>query len=456
MSRTSTVHFYGGAGSVTGSNFLLESEGFRTLIDCGLFQGCDFCDDANWKPFPYDPASIPTLVVTHAHIDHVGRIPLLVKRGFRGKIISTVATRAIAEPLLLDSMEILTEEARRRGSEPLYTEGDIAAAMKLWETTSYRTPMNLSDGFMLEFLDSGHILGAAMAKFTREGKNIIFTGDLGGDSLLLPPRDSIAGAQYLVMESVYGSRAHADAEPEVRREKLADIITETAKRDGEILIPAFSTERTQDILFELRALLEAHAVPSVPVYVDSPLALEVTRAFLANPDYFKKDIAMRIRGGEDIFAFPDLHFVKDAGESRRIASSANPKIIIAGSGMSNGGRVRAHEREVLPKKNATLLIVGYQAAGSLGRRLIEGAKSVEIGGAVVPVRCHIEQNLGYSAHLDGPHLLEFAGEAAGTLKHAFVVMGEPASASFLVQRMRDRLGIEATAPEEGDQTIIEV
>src|SRR3989344_487335 len=195
------------------------------------------------------------------------------------------------------------------------------------------------------------------------------------------------------------------------------------------------------MLFELLSLFETKTIPSVPVYVDSPLAEEITHAFLANADYFKEDVASRIRGGDAIFSFPGLRFVKDANESRRIASVANPKIIIAGSGMSNGGRVRAHEREVLPKKNATLLIVGYQAAGSLGRRLIEGAKSVEIGGETVPVRCHVEQNLGYSAHLDGPHLLAFAEEAAQTLKQALVVMGEPASAGFLVQRMRDRLGI---------------
>ena len=163
MPRTSTIHFYGGAGSVTGSNFLLESDDFKVLVDCGLFQGCDFCNEENWKPFPYEPASIPTLVVTHAHIDHVGRIPLLVKRGFRGKIISTKATRDIAGPLLLDSMELLAEEAHRRGIEPLYDENDIARAMQIWETTSYRTPLHLSHDFILEFLDSGHILGAAMA-----------------------------------------------------------------------------------------------------------------------------------------------------------------------------------------------------------------------------------------------------------------------------------------------------
>jgi len=456
MEQQSTLHFYGGAGSVTGSNFLLESGNFRALVDCGLFQGCDFCDEANWKPFPYDAASIPLLIVTHAHIDHIGRIPSLVKAGFNGVIYSTEATRAIAGPLLLDSMELLAEDARVHGREPLYNEQDIDAAMKLWRTIGYREPKELADGFVLEFLDSGHILGSAMAKFTRNGKNIIFTGDLGGDSLLLPPRDSILGAQYLVMESVYGDREHVDAAPDVRREKLRGIIEETARREGEVLIPAFSTERTQDILFELRALFGDGTLPAIPVYVDSPLAEEITRAFMANPDFFKKEIDARIRSGEHIFSFEGLHFVKSAADSRHLSRVHNPKIIIAGSGMSNGGRVRAHERDVLPKKNSTLLIVGYQAAGSLGRRLIEGARSVDIGGEPVKVRCHIEQNLGYSAHLDGPHLLEFASEAAESLKKIFVVMGEPASAAFLVQRMRDRLGVDAEASEAGDGVVIEL
>ncbi len=451
----STVHFFGGAGSVTGSNFLLESSDVKLLIDCGLFQGCDFCGHANWDVFPYDPASLPVLIVTHAHIDHVGRIPRLVKEGFRGRIISTEATRALAEPLLFDSMEILSEEANRHGREPLYDERDIKQALSLWEELPYRTTLDLPVFVELEFLDAGHILGSSMAALTRGGRRIIFTGDLGGDSLLLPPRDSVLGANYLVMESVYGDRTHTDAAPSVRRAKLKGVIEETAQRGGEVLIPAFSTERTQDILFELRELFAKKELPAMPVFVDSPLAEEITRAFLKNPSYFKEDIAARVAGGENIFSFPNLSFIRTTSESRHSMREPDPKIIIAGSGMSNGGRVRSHEREILPKETATLLIVGYQAAGSLGRELIEGTRHVMIDGERIPVRCRVEQNLGYSAHLDGPHLLEFAAEAGESLERAFVVMGEPASAGFLAQRIRDRLGVDAIAPSAGEHTLIE-
>ena len=303
MSRTSTLHFYGGAGSVTGSNFLLESEnsdakvgaGFKVLVDCGLFQGCDFCEETNWKPFPYTPADMPLLVVTHAHIDHVGRIPKLVREGFRGRIISTEATKALARPLLEDSMRLLAHDAQMHNREPLYDLQNIEASFKLWEGIPYHQLVTLSEGFTLELLDAGHILGSAMAKFSREGRTMIFTGDLGGDSLLLPPRDSIAGANYLLMESVYGDRTHTDAGPQARRDKLKRIINESHAKGGTLLIPAFSTERTQDVLFDMRSLVLEKSIPSMPVYLDSPLAETMTHLFLENGKYFKKEIAERSR-----------------------------------------------------------------------------------------------------------------------------------------------------------------
>ncbi len=459
----STIHFYGGAGSVTGSNFLLEVDSpsaslratkIRILVDCGLFQGKHSFEDKNWEPFPFDPKEISVLINTHAHIDHIGRIPKLVKEGFTGKIISTEATRALAEPLLLDAMELSARTAEHIGKEPLYDEHDIAQAMRQWVGVGYHQPQEVGGGVSLELLDAGHILGSAMARFTRAGKTLVFTGDLGGgNSPLLAPLEEPTGANYLVMESVYGDRMRQDDKH--RRDLLENIIEETVAKGGTLLIPAFSTERTQDLLFEIRELMLEKRVPSTPVYLDSPLADKITAAYLAHPQYFSPEIQKRVAGGEQIFNFSELHFVQDATTSQKMGAAPGAKIIIAGSGMSNGGRVVAHEAHVLPDKKSTLLIVGYQAAGSLGRRLSEEAQSVEIKGEVIPVRCRVEAMYGYSAHMDGGQLLEFVNKIQASLTEVFVVMGEPASSGFLVQRIRDYLGVKATAPEAGEQAIIE-
>ncbi len=462
----STIYFYGGAGSVTGANFLLEAgdpdasvgAGKKFLIDCGLEQGMG-SEDVNWAPFAYEPSDIEALVVTHAHIDHIGRIPLLVKRGFKGAIISTEATLGLVEPMLEDAMGLMRADAKRHGREELYNEDDIAAALKLWRGVSYHKPQELA-GVTLELLDSGHILGSAMAKFSRADHSVVFTGDLGGgNSPFLPPCESPAGIDYLVMESVYGDRMRPDDHN--RLEELENLIEDTATRGGTLLVSAFSAERTQDLLFDIRGLMMTKRVPSVPVYLDSPLAEKITAAYLRYPDYFAPAIAERLKTGEDIFSFPELHIVKDAHESAGILAHEGAKILLAGSGMSQGGRVLAHEREVLPDPKSTLLISGYQAAGSLGRRLVDGEKKVRIQGEEVAVNCRVEHIYGYSAHMQGEQLLEFVNKIAilpsgerAALKEAFVVMGEPAAAGFLAQRIRDYLGVRATTPEAGAKAII--
>jgi metallo-beta-lactamase family protein len=448
------IHFFGGAGAVTGSNFMLEVGDTKFLVDCGLTQGRHTAEDVNWKAFAYEPSSVPFLFVTHGHVDHIGKIPKLVKDGFKGRIISTKATHAIAEPLLLDSMELLQHDARKHGVPELYNEHDIANAMKLWESVDYHLKVELPEGCTMEFINSGHILGSGLVRFEHEGKNIVFTGDLGsGNSLLLPQPEELTDAQYLVMESVYGDRVRSH--DETRVEKLENMIEDVAARGGTLLIPAFSTERTQDLIFDIRTLMLEKRVPSMPVYVDSPLANKITDAFLRNPTYFSKDIQARIEGGENIFAFPELTYVESAEESQKISGHPGPKIIIAGSGMSNGGRVHGHQKNVLPDSKSTLLIVGYQSAGSLGRRLVEGEMNVMIMGEKISVKCRVETIYGYSAHMDGEQLLDFVNKTAKTLKEVFVVMGEPVSASFLVQRIRDYLGVKAIAPDAGQEAEID-
>ncbi len=451
----STIYFHGGAGSVTGSNFLLDAGDGKFLIDCGLTQGRHTAEALNWEAFPYEPENIPFLFVTHAHIDHIGRIPKLVKDGFKGRIISTEATRALAEPLLLDSMELLTHDAQKHGREPLYNEHDISHTMKVWEGVPYHKPVALPGSMSAELLDAGHILGSAMIKFSRGGKSIIFTGDLGGgNSPLLGSHEPLPRPDYLVMESVYGDRVRADDKN--RREELENVIEEAVSRGGTLLIPAFSTERTQDLLYEIGNLMRERRVPQVPVYVDSPLATKITHAYLASPNYFADPIRERIKGGENIFAFPELKFTEDVTESRKLIGKPGPKIVIAGSGMSSGGRVHAHEKVLLPDPKSTLLIVGYQAAGSLGRRLLEGEKHVMLQGERVQVKARMEAIYGYSAHMDGEQLLDFVNQGKDSLKQVFVVMGEPSASGFLVQRIRDYLSVKATAPEAGDKAEIDL
>ncbi len=465
MAQQSTIHFFGGAGSVTGSNFMLDTGATKILIDCGLFQGEHALDQSNWDPFMFDPKEISLLVTTHAHIDHIGRIPKLVKDGYTGVIISTEATKALAEPMLRDALELNHRDAQKHHKEPLYDEHDIVQALSQWETCFYHEPRDVGDGVTLELLNSGHILGSAMARFSRGERSIVFTGDLGGGNSPLLALAEEPNSNYLVMESVYGDKKRDDSN---HRDRLEDIIEDAITRKGTLLIPAFSTERTQDLLFDIRALLSEKKIPSVPVLIDSPLAEKITAAYLRYPKYFSEEIQKRVEGGEDIFSFPELHFVKNAEESNTILGSASKegaqhdaaqsetKVILAGSGMSNGGRVVGLEKVLLPDAKSTLLIVGYQAAGSLGRRLVEGAAKVTIQGDEVLVRAKVESLYGYSAHMDGEQLLEFVNKSSDNLEEVFVVMGEPAAAGFLVQRIRDYLGIKSSSPEVGEKAVIKL
>lgn len=440
---------YSGVGSVTGANFLLELGGNRILIDCGLIQGEKAAMRENRNDFEYDPKSIDMLFVTHAHLDHVGRIGKLVKDGFEGVIYSTPETQALAELIMEDAVGLLAKEAHNEGILPLYEVQDVKKAWSLWKSIPYHTETSFpgkGNPFSVFLKDSGHILGSSMIQFTFEGKKIVFTGDLGNTPTpLLRDTESVEGANYVLMESVYGDRNHEPQQE--RQEKLKSVILDTIARGGTLVIPAFSLERTQVILYEINALVESKSIPSVPVYVDSPLAIRVTDIYKASTKLFNDRAQAEIRGGDDIFNFPKLSFTINAEDSKHIDHVHGPKIVIAGSGMSVGGRVIHHEEIYLPSEKNTILLVGYQTLGSVGRHLLEGAKKVTIHGVEIPVRARIDSILGYSSHKDSDHLLEFISTAGPSLKKVFVAMGEPKSSLFLAQKIRDNLDVPALYPE---------
>lgn len=442
------LKFYGAAGEVTGSNHILEGEGVKIMIDCGFFQGVKVCDDKNTESFPYDPSTIDALFVTHAHLDHVGRIPKLINDGFKGRIYSTKPTRDIAKLMLEDTLRVIAREAKTDGHEPLYKEDAVKKAFDHWEAIPYDKEVVFKDDTHVCFRDAGHILGSAMVEITRKGKKLIFSGDLGHSSVLMPDSALLSDVDYLVMEAVYGDRLHQDLEE--RANRLKEVIDDTILRGGTLVIPAFSIERTQDLLFELNELVENQMIPEIPVFVDSPLAIKVTKVFSENMPFFNKEIQKAIQEGDDIFKFPKLRFTERSQDSIAIKDVPNPKIIIAGSGMSNGGRVLHHERNYLPDKNSTLLLVGYQAVGTMGRELQEGAKRVRIFDEDVPVKAKVVMLQGYSAHKDMNALLEFVTEMQDSLKKIFVVHAEMGAGLFFAQRVRDYIGLDARVPKSGD------
>jgi len=446
---------YGGVDSVTGANFMLSHGDTRILIDCGLTQGADNADERNRAPFAYDPASVQCVCATHAHIDHIGLIPKLVRDGFSGVIYSTPVTREIAELMFEDALGIMDYKKREENIEPLYGREDVERAFTLWKAFEYYEPRELADGITLTFRDAGHILGSAMCEFvcSRDGggtTKVLCTGDLGNDkTAILRPTDSVSDIDYLLMDSVYGDRVHEDASE--RRERFMQIIRDTIGRGGALMVPAFSLERTQDILYLLNDMIEGGHIPSVPVYLDSPLAIRVTEVYRRLQKYMSKAALEKIGSGDNIFDFPKLELTREGYESREINDVPNPKIVIAGSGMSTGGRILHHEKRYLPDEKSTLLLVGYQSVGTLGRTLEDGARDVRIDGHLIPVRARVERLEGFSAHKDADGLMGFVAQTDDTVKRVFVAMGEPKSALTLTQRLRDYLGVDAMHPKEGKE-----
>ncbi len=447
--QKSKLAFYGGAGDVTGANFMFEVGGQTILIDCGILQKKGAFEQ-NSK-FDYDPAKVDVLIVTHAHADHLGKVPKLVKDGFNGVIYSTPATADLAVPMLADASKIMAQEAKKLGREPLYSSVDIDKALSLWKPIDYYTEFNIGD-VTVKFLDAGHILGSAMVEMRRgegdEMKKFVFTGDLGNTPApLLRDTDKVEGADYMLIESVYGDRDHEGRNE--RTAKLAEAIARTSKSGGTLLIPAFSMQRTQILLYELNKLIESGSVPSIPVYLDSPLGSKVTDIFRKYTNLFNKRVQAEIAAGDDIFEFPKFNETANSKESFSISKHKGAKVIISSSGMSVGGRVLSHEKKFLGDKNNEILFVGYQAVHSLGRKIQDGNKVVYINNEKVRVRAKVNSISGFSAHKDSSHLVEFVSDSKDTLKKVFVAMGEPRSSLFLVQRLREYLGVDAIAPEQG-------
>lgn len=444
--------FYGGAKSVTGSNYLLESNGRKILIDCGLRQGSNYAERQNFEPFPYEPSEIEAVFVTHAHIDHIGLLPKLVKNGFRGKVYSTSATKDFAELMLIDSEHLLGNEAEREGRPPLYDTEDVENLVKIWEGVDYHQPINIP-GFIVEFFDAGHILGSAIIRIEADGKTILFSGDLGNSPApIIQPTEKLSFADYCLIESTYGNRLHEGLGD--RQRDLESAIEDTIRDKGVLMIPAFALERTQDLLFHLNELFEKGRVPKVPVFIDSPLAIKLTAIYKKYERHFNKEVLKLERDGDDIFNFPGLHFTLTTEQSKEINNVPAPKIIMAGSGMSNGGRILHHEMRYLSDPNSTILFVGYQTVGSMGRRILEGAKSVRIFGGEIPVRCRVREISAYSAHADQRQLLDWLKPLRLSLKKVFVVQGEGVSSDVLAQKIRDNYAIEAVVPEAGEKVVL--
>ncbi len=449
------ITFCGAARTVTGSNYLLEEGGTKILVDCGLNQGPSYCEDLNFEPFSYDPKEVQAVFVTHAHIDHIGRLPSLVKAGFTGTIYSTPPTKDFAELLLLDSEHLLGEEAAKRHKPPLYEMTDILHVMARWQKRRYHEAVKIGP-FEVELYDAGHVLGSASVLVKCNGRKTVFSGDLGNTPApYIHPTEYVLGADAALVESAYGNRVHEGVDE--RESALHLAIEDTIRRGGVLMVPAFAMERTQDLLYELNSLVESGAIPRVPVFVDSPLAIKLTavyQKYASNPDYFNKEAVGLMRQGDAIFDFPGLHMTLTKEQSKEINDVPGPKVVIAGAGMMNGGRILHHAIRYLPDPKSTLLIVGYQASGSLGARLVSGEKTVRIFGEEVDVKAEIRQISGYSAHADRNGLLKWLSEIGPSLGKVFVVQGDEESAVAFGETVKNELKLDASVPSLGEEVVI--
>ncbi len=447
------ISFFGASREVTGSCYLVESAKGKILIDCGMFQGCKLCGAQNFADFPFDASEIDAVCVTHAHLDHTGRIPKLVKAGFKGKVYATPPTAKLATLVLEDAYKIMLSDFKREYRPMLYEEADIKTALKSFVGATYNKPVKIKD-FTVTFKDAGHIFGSSFIEVrTEDGKSAAFSGDLGNEGTqILMPTERLGAVDALIIESTYGNRIHEDES--TRESKLKTVIERTIKQKGVLIIPAFAIERTQQLLYELNHLIENKLIPRVPIYLDSPMAIKATAVVEEYPQYYDQAAYKLIASGDDMFDFPGLTSTLSKDESKTINFAAKPKVIIAGSGMMNGGRILHHLIRYLGDASTTVLIVGYQAEGTLGRQLYRGDKTVEIYGERINVKAKIESIGAYSAHADQNKLVDWIKSAEAMPKRVFCTHGEEGAATALATRVQNELGIESDAPRYGDSIIV--
>ncbi len=432
------LSFFGAAGCVTGSKFLLEKGGRRVLFDCGLFQGIKKIRERNWQPLPFDPASLDAIVLTHAHLDHTGYLPVLVRDGYQGPILCTPATAALAEILLADSGRIQEEDAkfankrghsRHKPAKPLYTEADARNAIALLETREFDTPFE-AGGLELTYRRAGHILGAATVTASVGGVRVLFSGDLGRNSDLLHDPPTPAGdADWIVMESTYGDRVRRRQDPIAA---LAPVVERALRKRGTLLIPSFAVGRAQTMLYCLYRLFSEGTVPQMPVYVDSPMATDVTRVYRR----YERD--HKLDREETAKALGLAQFVASPKESKRLSASNRPKVIISASGMATAGRVLHHLKAFVGHARNTVLLPSFQAPGTRGAALAGGADSIKIHGRHYGVRAEVEQVDLFSAHADREELLEWLAPAPESVRRVFLVHGEPEPADELRREIEER------------------
>ncbi len=454
--------FLGAARQVTGSCYALEANGLKVLVDCGLYQERRFLE-RNWDPLPVAPEELDFILLTHAHLDHSGLIPKVVRDGFAGTILTTAATADILSIALMDAAEIQEEDAaykkRRHSKEgrtparpvvPLYTTPDVQAAMPLVEDVEYDSPVRLGDGVEVRFRDAGHILGSAMIEVTVRAKGapqtIVFSGDIGQwDMPFVRDPSLFERADYVVMESTYGDRDHED--PGSIGETLGRTIRETAAAGGNVVIPTFAIERAQDLMFHLSRLVHDKAIPPLPVYLDSPMAREVTEVFERHDEFFDDEARALFATGRNPFRFPGLKIVRTIEESKAINTARGPAVIMAGSGMCTGGRIKHHLAQNIARPESIVLFVGYQARDTLGRQILEGRPEVRILGRTLPVRARVAKINGFSAHADRKGLDRWLDGFQGPPRRLFVTHGDADVAAHFAERQRRERGWTVELPE---------
>lgn len=450
--------FYGGTETTTGSMHVLEYDGFKVLFDCGLFQGSRRKALEINQNLPFDPKEISTALLSHAHIDHSGNLPTLHKRGFEEKIFSTHATRDLVSIMLKDAAYIQardTEFLQKHHKEvvgPLYDVEDAELVMWHFAAVNYRQKFRIHPKAKVEFFDAGHVLGSALTKLTYEGNgremSLVYAVDLGRKNLpILRDPENVGTADYLIIESTYGGRYHTDISEAGKL--LAEIVNRTAKRGGKLIIPAFSLERTQEIVYVLRDLKRENAIPDLPIFIDSPLAVNITDIFRLHPECFDHEANEIIANEEDPFGGAKCHYVRRVQASKQLNNRTEPHVIISASGMCEAGRILHHLKNNVHNPANTVLIVGYQAEGTLGRRIVDGAKEIKIFGELYPLNAEVAQLDTFSAHADENDVIEYVANLDPKPKQIFLVHGEQTAREKMAEAFKEKLDLAPELPRYG-------